>query len=70
VQNGFDRGLIGQAAGRIQQNVISICGARHMLSYDLWKGRQTDSAAPECLQEQCTFASQLSTNSVPAAIAT
>ena len=31
VQNGFDRGLIGQRAGRIQQSSISIFGAPHDL---------------------------------------
>ena len=31
VQNGFDRGLIGQGAGRIQQSSITIFGAPHIL---------------------------------------
>ena len=31
VQDGFDRGLIGQGAGRIQQSSISIFGAPHDL---------------------------------------
>jgi hypothetical protein len=31
VQNGFDRGLIGQGAGRIQQSSISIFSAPHDL---------------------------------------
>jgi hypothetical protein len=29
VQDGFDRGLIGESAGRIQQSSISIFGAAH-----------------------------------------
>ena len=29
MQDGFDRGLIGQRAGRIQQSSISIFDARH-----------------------------------------
>jgi hypothetical protein len=29
VQDGFDRGLIGHGAGRVQQNSISIFGGRH-----------------------------------------
>ena len=32
VQDGFDRGLIGQGAGRIQQSSISIFGARHTMN--------------------------------------
>jgi len=39
VQNGFDRGLIGQGAGGIQQSSISRFGAPHVLRAllsDLW----------------------------------
>jgi len=68
VQDGFDGGLIGHGAGRIQQSSISIFDTRHMLSCDLWT-RSADGLPlrPNAYKSNALLR-QVSTNSVPAAI--